>query len=42
MKCGSKEPSVVNITESAVSKLREMQEEVPDKGAFRVIFKGFG
>ena len=34
--------AMVNVTDTAVSKLREMKEEDPSKSAFRVIFKGFG
>jgi hypothetical protein len=33
---------MVVVTESAVGKLRELQQEVSSKGAFRVVFKGFG
>jgi len=33
---------MVSITDSAVTKLIEMKEEDPSKGAFRVSFRGFG
>jgi hypothetical protein len=33
---------MVTVTENAVTKLRELQIEHPDKSAFRVVFKGFG
>jgi hypothetical protein len=33
---------MVVVTDNAVGKLRQMQREVPSKGAFRVVFKGFG
>jgi len=34
--------AMVSVTDSALNKLREMRQEDPSKGAFRVIFKGFG
>lgn len=33
---------MVTVTESALGKLRELQQAEPDKGAFRIVFKGFG
>jgi Fe-S cluster assembly iron-binding protein IscA len=33
---------MVSITDNAVTKLNEMKQEDPSKGAFRVVFKGFG
>jgi len=30
------------VTPSAITKLKQMCEEQPDKGAFRVVFKGHG
>jgi len=33
---------MVTVTSSAADKLREMQQEQPDKSSFRVVFKGFG
>jgi hypothetical protein len=41
-RAGSWRSSMVVVTENAVGKLRQMQREAPSKGAFRVIFKGFG
>jgi hypothetical protein len=33
---------MVVVTGAAVVKLREMLEQEPDMGAFRLVFKGFG
>ena len=33
---------MVTVTDNAMTKLRELQSEHPDKTAFRVVFKGFG
>lgn len=33
---------MVNLTPGAAGKLREMQNEHPERSAFRVVFRGFG
>ena len=33
---------MVTVSESAQAKLREMQQEQPERSAFRLVFKGFG
>ena len=33
---------MVTVTQSAIAKLREMQQDQPEKGAFRVVLIGFG
>jgi hypothetical protein len=36
------EEPMVDVTERALPKLRDMQKEGKDGDAFRVVFKGFG